>query len=303
MEFTSVIKGKDLKKRYSNFELDIPDLKIPQGLATALIGENGAGKTTLLNMLSGTRLDFDGELTFFDKYSNNEKEKNEKIKNRIGYTGPGRYYLPNWSVKDIEVISETIFDDFDTKEFERLCEELELFGDGKPDWSKKNGDLSDGTKMKLMLAGALARKTDLLIMDEPASPLDPLMRDVLCRLIGEYISNGDGKHTVFFSTHNISDMEMITDYAMIMEHGNIVEEGYVEELKEKYVLVKGDAGDTDLAKEILYSISVNPYGFEGICLAQDLDKLAGMNVTKETPSLYQISVAVMKNNTKIKCMV
>lgn len=303
MEFTTVIKGTDLKKRYSNFELSIPDLKIPQGLATALIGENGAGKTTLLNMLAGTRLDFEGDFTFFEKYSNDEKEKDPKVKNRIGYTGPGRYYLPNWSVKDIEVISDTIFDDFDPDKFERLCEELALFGDGTPDWNKKNGDLSDGTKMKLMLAGALARDTDILIMDEPASPLDPLMRDVLCSLIGDYISKGDGKHTVFFSTHNISDMEMITDYAMIMEHGNIVEEGYVEELKEKYVLVKGDAADTDAAKDILYSISINPYGFEGICLAQDLDRLAGMNVTKETPSLYQISVAVMKNNTKMKCMV
>ena len=67
MEFTTVIKGTDLKKRYSNFELSIPDLKIPQGLATALIGENGAGKTTLLNMLAGTRLDFEGDFTFFEK--------------------------------------------------------------------------------------------------------------------------------------------------------------------------------------------------------------------------------------------
>ena len=137
MEFTSVIKGTDLKKRYSNFELNIPDLRIPQGLATALIGENGAGKTTLLNMLSGTKLDFEGDLTFFEKYSNDQKEKDPKVKNRIGYTGPGRYYLPNWSVKDIEVISETIFDDFDAGKFERLCEELALFGDSNPDWDKK----------------------------------------------------------------------------------------------------------------------------------------------------------------------
>lgn len=43
----------------------------------------------------------------------------------------------------------------------------------------------------------------------------------------------------------------------------------------------------------------NPYGFEGICLAENRDKLAGLNVTKEIPTLYQISVAVMKNNTKI----
>ena len=84
-----------------------------------------------------------------------------------------------------------------------------------------------------------------------------------------------------------------------MEQGKIVEQGFVEDLKEKYILVKGDVADTQKAKEILYTITENPYGFEGICLAENLDKLAGMNVTKEIASLYQISVAVMKRNTKI----
>lgn len=51
--------------------------------------------------------------------------------------------------------------------------------------------------------------------------------------------------------------------------------------------------------KVLYSMTKNPYGFEGICLAENIDKLAGLNVTKEIPTLYQISVAVMKNNTKI----
>ena len=69
--------------------------------------------------------------------------------------------------------------------------------------------------------------------------------------------------------------------------------------KEKYIHIKGDACDVEAAKQILYTISTNSYGFEGICLAKDLDKLAGMKVTKEIPSLYQISVAVMKNNTKL----
>lgn len=299
MIYETALKGKNLVKEYKNFKLDIPEFEIPKGFATALIGENGAGKTTLLNMLAGIRLDFKGELTFFEKYSNEEKEKDPKVKNRIGYTGTGKYFLPNWTVGDIEQISEMIFDNFSRDRFKELCDQLALFGDHDFDPKKKNTDLSDGTKMKLMLATVLARDTNLLILDEPASPLDPLMRDVLCSKISEYISSGEGEHTAFFSTHNVADMESITDYAIIMEHGQIVEKGFVEELKEKYVLVKGDAADTDAAKQILYSITTNPYGFEGICLAQDLDKLAGMNLTKETPTLYQISVAVMKKNTRM----
>lgn len=301
MNYDCAVKGENISKKFKTFTLDIPDLRVPKGFATALIGENGAGKTTLLNMLSGIRLDYKGELTFFDKYSSEEKERRADVKNRIGYTGTGRYYLPQWTVSDVEEISSLLFDNFDRDEFERYCRELAIFPDS-PDGvalKKKCSALSDGTRTKLMLAGVMARDTDLLLLDEPASPLDPLMRDKLCQMIGGYISDGAGEKSVLFSTHNISDMESITDYAIIMEHGNVVECGFVEDLKEKYILIKGDAQDAEAASKILYTMTKNPYGFEGICLAENLDKLAGMNVSKEIPSLFQISVAVMKNNTKM----
>jgi ABC-2 type transport system ATP-binding protein len=89
-------------------------------------------------------------------------------------------------------------------------------------------------------------------------------------------------------------MENVTDYAIIMSAGRIVEEGFVDDLKEKYVAVKGEPADAARAKEVLYSINAGKYGFEGICLAEKIDQLAGYDVVLETPSLTQISVAVMK---------
>ena len=299
MTTKNAIEAAKITKKLKNFTLDVENFVIPQGFATALIGENGAGKTTLLNILAGIRLDYKGDITYFGQYSDKQKENSGDIKNRIGYTGPGKYYLPQWTVKDIEEISKLMFDDFSAEDFHRYCEELAIFSHGCIDMKKANSSFSDGMKMKLMLAGVMARKTDLLLLDEPASPLDPLMRDKLCQMIGEYIHEGNGKRSVFFSTHNISDMENITDYAIIMENGQIVEQGFVEDLKEKYILIKGDAADTEAAGKALYSMTRNPYGFEGICLVENIDKLAGLNVTKEIPTLYQISVAVMKNNTKI----
>lgn len=103
------IEGNNITKNLKGFNLDIDDLKVPKGFATALIGENGAGKTTLLNILSGLRLDYKGDITFFGRYSDKEKEDNGNIKNRIGYTGTGKYYLPQWTVKDIENISKILF--------------------------------------------------------------------------------------------------------------------------------------------------------------------------------------------------
>lgn len=293
MEVKSAIKARNLKKEFKGFELSTPEFAVPKGFATALIGENGAGKTTLLNILTGIRLDYQGQVTYFDE---DQKIDEEGVRERIGYTGSGSYFLPHWTVKQVEELSGLLFDRFHPDRFRVLCEEL-----GIPVGNARDvKNLSDGNRMKLMLAAVLARDTDLLLLDEPASPLDPLMRDKLCDIIRSYLEQGNGERTVFFSTHNIADMENVTDYAIILEHGSVVEEGFVEDLKEKYVMVKGETEDAEAAAKILFSISRNNYGFEGTCLAENLDKLAGMDVSMETPTLSQISVAVMKANTNLK---
>ena len=61
----NVIEAKNIVKKYKNFTLDVPEFKLPEGFATALIGENGAGKTTLLNILTGIRMDYTGDITYF----------------------------------------------------------------------------------------------------------------------------------------------------------------------------------------------------------------------------------------------
>ena len=94
----SAIRVRNIEKKYKEFTLSVPELEIPKGFATALIGENGAGKTTLINILAGTRLDYKGELTFFEKWNDKDREeKDNPVREMIGYTGPGNYYLPNWT--------------------------------------------------------------------------------------------------------------------------------------------------------------------------------------------------------------
>lgn len=293
MDAKSVVRAVNLQKKFKGFELSVPEMQIPKGFATALIGENGAGKTTLLNLLAGIRLDFKGEITYFDE---KEKMSGGKVQERVGYTSPNSFFLPHWTVNQVREISELLFDNFHRDRYWALCEEL-----GIPvNVTKSVKELSDGNKMKLMLAAVFARDTELLILDEPASPLDPLMRDKLCDMLREYLEQGGGERSVFFSTHNIADMENVTDYAIILEHGNIVEQGFVEDLKEKYLLVKGEAEDAEAAGKILFTMTKSAHGFEGVCLSEKLDGLAGMDVSVETPTLSQISVAVMKAHTSLK---
>lgn len=295
MEFKSCIHGENIVKKYKNFELNIPQVDIPQGFATALIGENGAGKSTLLDILAGIRLDYKGSLKFFDKFNDHDREVNPEVKNRIGYEGTGNYYLPSWTIKQGRDIQSLLFDNFNEAQYREICKRLAVPDDD----NKKISDLSDGNNMKLKLAGVFARKTDVLLLDEPASPLDPLMRDKLCEMIREYLLLDEGNKSVLFSTHNIADMEAVTDYAIIVENGTVVEQGFTEELKEKYIVVKGEKKDEEAAAKVLYTITSNNYGFEGMILAELAAEISGLDVVTETPTLSQICVAVMKHNSKL----
>lgn len=293
MVIENAITGKNLVKEFKGFKLDIDELNVPKGFATALIGENGAGKTTLLNMMAGIRLDYKGQFEYMGMGTNVDEPA---VREAIGYTDPNNYFMPQWTVKQVRDISDTLFDSFDGKRFDALCEALDI-----PVKNVKGvQDLSDGNKMKLMLASVLARNTKTLVLDEPASPLDPVMRDRLCELIRDYIRSGEGERSVLYSTHNIADMESVTDYAIIMSKGKILEQGFVDDLKEKYVIVKGEAADTKSVGEYMISMHSSEYGFEGLCEVSKVDCFAGMDVVVETPSLSQICVGIMKTQSSLK---
>ena len=291
----NAFKIENLNKSYKGFSLEIPNLEIPKGFATALIGENGAGKSTLMNILCGSLLNYKGSVTFFDD-SMSDEEKRAKV----GYTASSNYFMPHWTIEQVAEVNEMLYYNFNKDKYYKMLEKFAVSSENGIKKSKSVGKLSDGMKMKIMLANVFARDTKCLVLDEPASPLDPLMRDILCQMLREYLTENEGENTVIFSTHNISDMEAVTDYAVIIENGVVVEKGFVEELKEKYVLVKGEKGEVNAASEILYSIQENSFGYEGICLASDIEKMAGFDISVEIPSLNQICVAVLKKYTSLK---
>ena len=296
MNTENIVKGSNISKKFKKFELDVPELKVPKGYVTALIGENGAGKSTLLNIMSGIRMDFKGKLNYFEDLPSVDADG---VRERIGFVTPNDYYFPGWTISQIEDMSSLLFDNFSPERFESLLKELDVQTEGFGKKQKKISELSDGNRMKVMLAGVWARNTDLLILDEPASPLDPLMREKLCDMIRTYMEAGAGQKSVFFSTHNVTDMENVTDYCIIMEQGKIVEEGFVEDLKEKYVLVKGELDVFDKASKNLISVTKSSYGFEGLAYADKMDGLSGMDLSFETPTLSQLSVGIMRSYSKV----
>ena len=292
----NAISAKNIVKSYKNFTLDIPELNIPKGFTTVVIGKNGSGKTTLLNILAALYLDFSGDVTYFDKLK--MPDDNYEIKTSIGYQASQCYFASHWTKKDISKAMAASFDNFSEDKFNELCAEFELFGlktDKKYKAIGRINTFSDGMKMKAMLASVLARDTKLLILDEPASPLDPVMRDRLCGIIGDYIAEGNGEHSVILSTHNIADMEAISDYAVIIDSGKILEQGWTTELSEKYLIVTGNLSDYEKVSKNAVYCEKTSVSFTALLLSENAECLSGTDVSELPVTLSQLSVLLMKS--------
>ena len=286
----AILSSKGLTKKYSKFTLGGIDLELPKGFATALIGANGAGKTTLIDVLCGVIHANAGEVTYFGEYKDID---NAELRERIGYCAAQGFFPAAWKAKDIAEAMSMAYTKFNRERFNKLCRELEV-DDENTKKAKPMYKQSDGNRMRTALAAVFARETDLLILDEPGSSLDPLMRDRLCDRMRGYLDDGDGEKSILFSTHNIADMENAADYAVFMDKGQILEQGFVEDLKDKYVIVRGDAADYDNSKALMLSHNVNKTVFEGLALAAHKNRFEAEGAVCERPTLQQLSIGMLK---------
>lgn len=286
----NAVKINGLTKKYKDFTMGPVETAIPCGFATALIGANGAGKTTLIDILCGVTGKDSGEAVYFGDMTDTDSDQ---LRELIGYCSSANYFPQDWNTKNIADVLEIAFDRFDRRKFEKYCKRMKLDApDNKK--GKKLIKMSDGNRMRAYLAAVLARDTKLLVLDEPASSLDPLARDLLCDMFREYLAEGDGERSILFSTHNIADMEFATDYAVFMAGGKVVEAGFVEDLKEKYILVHGDAADFEAARKFMLSCTANRTSFTGIAPAEATERLIALNSAVEKPTLQQLSVGILR---------
>lgn len=287
----NILTAKGLTKVYPKFTLGKLDFEIPKGFSTALIGANGAGKTTLIDILCGAIRRTSGEVTYFDGITDID---DEGLRERIGYCAAQGFFPNGWRAKDIASSMDIAYKKFDRAKFNELCTELEV----ENEFEKKGKQMykqSDGNRTRYSLAAVFARETDLLILDEPGSFLDPLMRDRLCDRLRAYLDKGNGEKSVIFSTHNIADMENATDYAIFLDRGRIIDKGFVEDLKEKYIVVRGEPEHYDMAKNLMLSHRINGSTFEGLALSEKKSEFEKLSAAWEVPNLQQLSIELLKS--------
>lgn len=293
MTIPAAIKLNGYEKHFDGFNLGPLEFEIPAGFTTALIGENGAGKTTLLDALGGITSGR-GKITWLEKYTDLDQNDGEP-RNEIGWCAANRFFPMTWSLKNIRKSLPLAFDNFDMEKFDSLLQE---FGIEEKDSKhpKKISAWSDGNRARLAIASILARDTKLLILDEPDSALDPVIRDVLNSKFRQYINQGNGETSIIFSTHNIADMESIVDYVVFLARGRVIATGFVEDLREQYRYVHGpkDALGASKGTEAFDFYYFDDNKVEGLCSIENADKFdEGLAV--EVPTLQQLSVLILRS--------
>jgi ABC-2 type transport system ATP-binding protein len=232
-----IIETVGLKKQYKDATaLDGLDLAVPAGSIYGLLGRNGAGKTTAIKILMGMVRPTAGHASIFGLAAS-QPQPSVAIRQRTGFVSDERDLYDFMTVAQLIAFTASFFPHWRADMAKRYVRSFDL-----PE-SRRVKALSRGERTKLALLLAFCRGAELLILDEATSGLDPVAaEEVLQALVGHVASEGA---TVFFSSHQINEIEQIADHVAIIDRGRTVLEGSLDELRESYrrieLVFDGDA--------------------------------------------------------------
>jgi ABC-2 type transport system ATP-binding protein len=191
---------------------------------TGFLGSNGAGKSTTIKMLLGMIRPTSGSGSVLGKRIDNQTE-NVELRRDVAYVSEDKRLYGYMTVEQTIRFTSSFFPGWRSETASLLLRKYEL----PPD--RKVGSLSKGMRTKLALLLAISRGPNLLILDEPSEGLDPVgVEQLLESLVSEC---GEGT-TVFFSSHQIEEVERIADRICILDHGRLLMDLSLDEIREGY---------------------------------------------------------------------
>jgi ABC-2 type transport system ATP-binding protein len=222
-----VIDTDDLQKTYENGVQALRGLTlaVPRGSICGFLGRSGAGKTTTIKILLGMARPTHGRAAVFG-LSADTPSASVEIRRRTGFVGDDKGLYDSMTVGGMIRYTASYYPKWRPDLEARYLRLFDLHAHA----SIKT--LSRGMRTKLALLLALCRGADLLILDEPTSGLDPAASEqVLQALVGHV---ADQETSVFFSSHQIADVEQIADHVAIIDSGRAVITGSLDDLRQQY---------------------------------------------------------------------
>jgi ABC-2 type transport system ATP-binding protein len=248
-----IIETTDLRKNYDRVEaLRGLNLQVPAGSICGFLGRNGAGKTTTIKVLLGMARPTAGEARVFDLRADSP-ESSVEIRRRAGFVSEEKDLYDYMTVDEMIRFTAAFFPRWRGDLQQRYLRKFELPLD------RKIKALSRGTRGKLALLLALCRGAELLILDEPTSGLDPAMAEEVLQALVAHVA--DEELTVFFSSHQIAEVEQIADRVVIIDRGRAVVAGALDELRENYCRIQlvfdGDAPTAKFRTPVVQRVQRN----------------------------------------------
>lgn len=221
----SVIETNDLKKSYGKREaVKGLNLAVQDGSICAFLGQNGAGKSSTIKMLLGMIHPTSGTGSIFGHRIDNERES-LLIRQQVAFVAEDKRLYDYMTVAEILCFTRSFFPAWD-RGFERdLLDRFELPSD------RRVRELSKGMRTKLALLLGFARGCRLLILDEPTEGLDPVAIEDVLQIVVSLAAQGT---TVFFSSHQIAEVEQVADHVLMIDRGKLVLDAPMDKVKDQY---------------------------------------------------------------------
>jgi ABC-2 type transport system ATP-binding protein len=230
---TNAIEAEGLGKRYRRrWALQDCTIAIPAGHVVGLVGANGAGKTTLMHLVVGLLRPTTGSATVFGHAPASGPEQLA----RVGFLAQEAPLYGTLSVADHLRLGRAMNPDWDDGAAWARIERLGF------DPSQRAGQLSGGQRAQLALTVAVAKRPELLLLDEPVAGLDPLARREFLQHLNETVA--EHHLSVVLSSHLISDIEKVCDYLIVLAASRMRLSGDVRELLATHKCLSGARRDT-----------------------------------------------------------
>ena len=215
-----MIGANNVTKKFDNFTaLDGISCKIESGCIYGLVGSNGAGKSTFLRVLAGVYRADKGSVTI----DGEPIYENPSVKKKILLVPDDLYFLPGASMLRMKKLYKAVYPDFDDKRFSELADCFGL------DIKKNLNTFSKGMRRQAATVLALSARPEYIFFDETFDGLDPIMRNVVKRLICEDIL--DRKATAIITSHSLRELEDTCDQLSLLHKGGLVFESDIQNLK------------------------------------------------------------------------
>lgn len=212
-----------VKKQFPDFTLGPLNLGVQPGTMLGFVGPNGSGKTTTMQCLVGLLRPDEGDIKVFGR----PNDLNQPAwKQDIGYVGDIQVFYERWTgMRNLKFLSQ-FFSNWSFKKVEDLARRFHL------PLEKKAKDLSTGNRVKLSLVAALAHSPRLLLLDEPTTGLDPVVRTEVLDVLFEILETGD--RAIFYATHILPEISRLADELAFIDNGAIWLRAPKEDLLERW---------------------------------------------------------------------